>query len=297
MSKIVHAYTHEFRPKIERPNELHFEGFELKAGDHALVSKEEKAVNELGLSNCGRLGCVSALAAMVVTSSIKFEIQKLILNFLINTALKTKSMDTDLELEIQGVAMAIASTNTEHPAEMLDYALDLLLCTTPERSDPALCVLIMLIGTQTKHLPVEDARMMRVLEALQPVLISPKTSLKLKRAVARVLPTLLTPLCNSGREDKDALMAQAQRSAVEERDVKIRVGGALLLAAVVKTGTLNTKFQSLLEDLTTIARDKKEVWSRHGAFLCFEALIDALGKTVETHAVQILPVLLVSCIA
>ncbi|EZG78376.1 hypothetical protein GNI_037400 [Gregarina niphandrodes] len=270
------AYIAQFRPKTEEVPE-HLKGFKLSAAD--LQRIKEKRAGERATSTPGQLGCVGTLTATVRAHVLEESVARAVLRFCVRDAPVEGDLELEKECETACVAVAAAAA-----AGGCAGAVETELASLLGRGEGAgAAVAAVALGALAAETGSAAA-----CESLVAALTSAAAPLKVKRAVARVL----TPLLRQ-RSSLASLVERAEALAFESKEVRERISGALLLAACIRAQGWTA--YGGCDRLVLMATERKEVWARQGAFLAFEAVVEAFGKSIEAQAAAIVPAALNGC--
>ena len=140
------------------------------------------------------------------------------------------------------------------------------------------------------HLDSSDPKVKQILERLLEVLETPSESVQ--RKVADAFPPLMKQLATE--EEKRALIEDLPKLS-QGKSYAVRRGAAFGIAGAVKgIGMGSLKGMGVMDSIKALIEDKKSAQSREGALMCFELLVERLGRLFEPYVVTILPMLLVS---
>ena len=146
---------------------------------------------------------------------------------------------------------------------------------------------IVLYGSQARHLPGGDKRTGNVIQKLLDTLSSPSESVQY--AVANCLPPLVRP---SGLEAAPYITSLLEQ-LFQSKKYAARRGAAYGLAGIVKgKGVAALRQYRVITALRSATEDKKSPDKRQGAMMAYELFSLLLGRTFEPYVIEILPQLL-----
>eukprot|EP01054_Gregarina_sp_Poly1_P000949 Gregarina_sp_Poly_1__948@NODE_122_length_13497_cov_184_110052_g109_i0_p1_GENE_NODE_122_length_13497_cov_184_110052_g109_i0NODE_122_length_13497_cov_184_110052_g109_i0_p1_ORF_typecomplete_len2401_score373_88HEAT_EZ/PF13513_6/4e03HEAT_EZ/PF13513_6/87HEAT_EZ/PF13513_6/0_00059HEAT_EZ/PF13513_6/0_0017HEAT_EZ/PF13513_6/3_8e05HEAT_EZ/PF13513_6/0_87HEAT_EZ/PF13513_6/0_0013HEAT_EZ/PF13513_6/2_6e02HEAT_EZ/PF13513_6/3_2e02HEAT_EZ/PF13513_6/81HEAT_EZ/PF13513_6/2_2e02HEAT_EZ/PF13513_6/0_63HEAT_EZ/PF13513_6/9 len=292
LEQIIRSWDNQYALKPKTTTLLQIQGFEMRPEDlETLKSQLKKDEDGRIAAPQGRYGLIEALGSFAGMPGLPLASVKLISRFIITQALSTEWIEEELFCRIEQLASYLCASNLKAAESHVDFLKDHLLPLSKNEYSRSVCLLM--LGLQCKYVSQDEPRLTQVEQVLDTELLMAANALRIKKAASKSLAHVLSPLFKAGALDRDAIFAKFKKSAIEMKDVRVRVGGALGVAAVIKAlGSLFLRDCNLVPELATVCSARKETYSRHGGFLCFEAILDACGRVVETQAPQILPIVL-----
>lgn len=240
----------------------------------------------------GRAGVVTALGAS--SNALQKHDVPLVATLLLK-ALSDESLEVR-EASIDAGKVVIAAhgeANTETLLKVFEGYFD----KPPDRTvseeiqDYAKSGAVVFLASLAVHLDSSDPKVKQILERLLEVLETPSESVQ--RKVADAFPPLMKQLATE--EEKRALIEGLLGKLSQGESYAVRRGAAFGIAGAVKgIGMGSLKGMGVMDSIKVLIEDKKSAQSREGALMCFELLVERLGRLFEPYVVTILPMLLVS---
>jgi len=240
----------------------------------------------------GRAGVVTALGAS--SNALQKHDVPLVATLLLK-ALSDESLEVR-EASIDAGKVVIAAhgeANTETLLKVFEGYFD----KPPDRTvseeiqDYAKSGAVVFLASLAVHLDSSDPKVKQILERLLEVLETPSESVQ--RKVADAFPPLMKQLATE--EEKRALIEGLLGKLSQGESYAVRRGAAFGVAGAVKgIGMGSLKGMGIMDSIKSLIEDKKSAQSREGALMCFELLVERLGRLFEPYVVTILPMLLVS---
>ena len=240
----------------------------------------------------GRAGVVTALGAS--SNALQKHDVPLVTTLLLK-ALSDESLEVR-EASIDAGKMVIAAhgeSNTETLLKVFEGYFDKPSDrnVSEEIQDYAKSGAVVFLASLAVHLDSSDPKVKQILERLLEVLETPSESVQ--RKVADAFPPLMKQLATE--EEKRALIEDLLGKLSQGKSYAVRRGAAFGIAGAVKgIGMGSLKGMGVMDSIKALIEDKKSAQSREGALMCFELLVERLGRLFEPYVVTILPMLLVS---
>ena len=239
----------------------------------------------------GRAGVVTALGAS--SNALQRHDVPLVATLLLK-ALSDESLEVR-ESAINAGKLVIGSHGEEHTVTLLKVFEGYFekppdASKSEEIQDYAKSGAVVFLASLAVHLESNDPKIKQILERLFEVLETPSESVQ--RQVADAFPPLMKQLATE--EEKRTLIENLLNKLSQGDSYAIRRGAAFGIAGAVRgIGMGSLKGMGIMDSIKALIEDKKSAQSREGALMCFELLVERLGRLFEPYVVTILPMLLV----
>lgn len=307
ISCVVEAYTSKFicEEKSEKSERTAiFTGFKLRDEDRkrleASMKQETVKIKDV-VFRSGRFAVLRCLANLAATS-LTLDLRKLLVEFASNIAFQpygqVDPLSVDLLMELS-LDVFRQNCGTELELEDLLIRLQAVSEYKIDRIGAKVSALVHMIGSCVTGCADNKALIERVNIAFEELLISSETPGLVKRSVSGSITFVMDRMVSLGLREVEEVVSHYRSLALNQKNASSKAGGALGLAAFIKSqGIAVIKEFAIIDGLIdTIKKDEfpseASTSIKLGCYLCFEGIIEVLGRLVEPMALKILSVILV----